>query len=63
MKQKIQQKLELFAKLNNWQMPHPLDMERFYEFVIEAYRNGDMEISKDKFLEVVRPFYKMNEDE
>jgi len=58
-----QYKLELFAKLNNWQMPHPLDMERFYEFIIEAYKNGDTEISRDKFLEIVNPFYKMNENE
>lgn len=63
MKKETQQKLELFAKLNNWQMPHPQDMERFYGFVIEAYNNGDTEISRDKFLEVVRPFCKMNEDE
>lgn len=63
MQQSTQQKLEQFAKLNNWQMPHPLDIERFCEFIIEAHNNGDTKITKDKFLAVVNPFYKMDEDE
>ncbi|MFA6145888.1 MAG: hypothetical protein WC697_00970 [Patescibacteria group bacterium] len=63
MRKETQQKLELFAQNNNWQMPSPLDMERFYEFIIEAYNNRDTEITRDKFLEVVNPFYKINEDE
>jgi len=63
MKKETQQKLESFFRLDSWRSLHPSDMERFYEFVIEAYNNGDTEISKDKFLEVVSPFYKMNEDE
>ena len=62
MKKETQQKLESFFRLDSWRSLHPSDMERFYEFVIEAYNNGDTEISKDKFLEVVNPFYKMNED-
>ena len=57
MKKETQQKLELFAKHNNWQLPHPLDMERFYEFVIEAYNNGDIEISDDEFFDIISPFY------
>lgn len=63
MKNNTKQKLELFAGENNWQSPNPLDMERFYEFVVEAYNNGDTEISRDIFLEVVNPFYKMSDDE
>ena len=63
MQQATRQKLELFTKLNNWQMPHPLDIERFCDFIVEAYNNGDTEIARDKFLEVVNPFYKMDEDE
>ena len=63
MKKETQQKLESFFRLDSWRSLDPSDMERFYEFVIEAYNNGDTEISKDKFLEVVSPFYKMNEDE
>ena len=63
MKKETQQKLELFVGLDSWRSLDPSDMERFYEFVIEAYRNGDTEISNDEFLEVVNPFYKMNEDE
>ena len=63
MNNNTKQKLELFAKFNNWQMSHPLDMKRFYEFIIKAYKNGDTEISKDEFLEMVNPIYKMNEEE
>ena len=63
MKNSTQQKLELFAGENNWRSPSPLDMESWYEFVIEAYKNGDTEISRDNFLEIINPFYKMSEDE
>lgn len=63
MKNEIEQKLKTFAENNNWQMPHPLDMDRFYEFVIEAYNDGGAEITRDEFLEVVNPIYKLSEDE
>ena len=63
MQNSAKQKLKLFAAENNWRSPHPLDMERFYEFIIEAYNNGDTEISRDIFLETINPFYKMNDDE
>lgn len=63
MENSTKQKLKLFAEFNNWQAAHPLDMKRFYEFIIEAYENKDTEISKDEFLEVVNPIYEMNEDE
>jgi len=55
------QKLEIFAKSNNWQIPHPLDMERFWEFVIEAYNNGDTALSTDEFNWVIEPIYKLEE--
>lgn len=63
MENNTKQKLKLFAELKNWQATHPSDMKRFYEFIIEAYKNKDTEISKDEFLEVVNPVYRMNEDE
>ncbi|MEK7070047.1 MAG: hypothetical protein AAB962_03250 [Patescibacteria group bacterium] len=63
MQNSTKQKLELFAAENNWRSPHPLDMERFYEFIIEAYNNGDTEISRDIFLEIINQFYKTSDDE
>lgn len=63
MEKETRQKLESFFELDSWRSLDQSDMKRFYEFVIEAYRNGDTEISNDEFLAVVNPFYKMNEDE
>ena len=60
MQNNTRQKLESFMKLDSWQSKNPEDMERFYEFIIEAYKNGDKGISRDEFLEVVNPSYKMN---
>ena len=55
-------KLEAFAHLNNWSLSHPLDMDSFWEFVIEAHKNNDT-ISKEIFCSIIKPFYKMNEQE
>lgn len=63
MQDNTRQKLKVFAENNNWDLTHPSDMERFYEFIIEAYKNRDMEISRDEFLEVINHIYEMNEDE
>ena len=57
------QKLKSFINLDSWQSKGVLDMERFYEFIVEAYNSGDTSISEDEFLEVVGPFHKMNEHE
>lgn len=62
MKKETQQKLKFFAQENNWGGANPLDLERFYEFIIEAYKNSDTEISRDNFFEVINHFYKINED-
>ncbi len=51
------EKLELWANNNNWSLPHPLDKERFWGFVIEAYRNGDDEIPEDEFYAFLSNFY------
>jgi len=46
--------LEQFAAHANWgTVGHPSDMERFWDFVISAYRNGEHNISLDEFLDVV----------
>lgn len=63
MQDNTRQKLRLFTENNNWDLTHPSDMERFYEFIIEAYKNNDLEISRDEFLEVINPIYRMTEDE
>lgn len=63
MQNSTKQKLELFVAENNWRSPCPLDMERFYEFVIEAYNSRDREIPRDNFLEVINKFYKISDDE
>ena len=62
MNEKTKIKLETFAHLNNWSLSHPLDMERFWEFVIEAYNNGDT-IDEESFCTVIKPFYKLDEKE
>lgn len=46
--------LEKFSDRANWGTPgNPNDMERFWNFVIFAYRKGENDISFDEFLDVV----------
>jgi len=47
-------KLELFAKMNNWEIPHPLDMERFWSFIIEAYNSGEVNLVSEDFESVIK---------
>lgn len=49
MKKSVQDKLEAWASNNNWSVSHPLDDERFWDFVIEAYKNADVGIPEDDF--------------
>lgn len=51
------EKLQLWAEDNNWSAAHPLDMERFWDFVIEAYRNNDHSITEEEFYTIVSSFY------
>ncbi len=42
-----------FALSCNWGVPHPLDMEKFWRFVIEAYKNGERSLSEEEFSKAV----------
>lgn len=53
----VLQKLDLWASSNNWNLPHPLDDERFWDFVIEAYKSGDTAIPEDDFYEAIAKYY------
>ncbi len=57
MKPSTREKLINWANGNNWSASHPLDMERFWKFVIEAYTNGDSQISEDEFYGSLSSFY------
>jgi len=50
------EKLQLWAQNNNWSTSHPLDTERFWDFVSEAYRNQDTQISEDEFYSFLSSF-------
>lgn len=52
MKQATKQKLQYWVENGNFS-GHPRDTERFFDFIVEAYRNGDTSISLDEFSEVV----------
>lgn len=49
MTKEVLAKLDLWAVNNNWNLPHPLDNERFWDFVIEAFKRGDLAIPEDDF--------------
>jgi hypothetical protein len=47
--------LEEFASKINWGVVgHPEDMERFFKFVIAAYKTGERDISLDEFVDVFK---------
>ncbi|MDP3763882.1 MAG: hypothetical protein Q8Q92_04595 [bacterium] len=52
MNNKTNEKLKHFAGLDTWSSFHPLDTERFNDFISEAYRNKDFGISHEEFLAV-----------
>jgi hypothetical protein len=53
--------LKKFGALANWGDMHPLDMERFWDFVIVAFKNGDQHILFEEF-EAVISEYSRRED-
>lgn len=57
MKNETLEKLKNWASNNNWRSAHPLDEERFWLFVIEAYKNEDALISEDDFFQILKKFY------
>ncbi len=57
MKTNVLEKLEAWASNNNWSVSHPLDDECFWEFVIEAYKNGDTSIHEDDFYGAIFKYY------
>lgn len=55
MNQTTKQKLQYWVE-NGDLGGHPKDTERFFDFIIEAYKNGDTNISLDEFSEIVRDY-------
>lgn len=53
MQKETEEKLRYFIKQETWYTRHPSDLERFYQFVAEAYKNNDMEISFDEFFGII----------
>ena len=58
MNKNVREKLELWASNNNWSSNHPLDDERFWNFVIEAFHSGEHKITEDDFYSVLMPHCK-----
>ncbi len=57
MKKNVLEKLNAGASSNNCGVSHPLDDERFYDFVIEAFKGGDTAIPEQDFYEAVSKYY------
>ena len=53
MKDSTKEYFDSFALSCNWGVPHSLDMEKFWRFVIEAYRNGERSLSEEEFSQLV----------
>ncbi len=58
MNENTRTKLNQFTCLDTWSSNHRSDDRRFYDFIIEAYKNKDYGISSDEFLSV---FGRLNE--
>ncbi|MCK4387018.1 MAG: hypothetical protein KAV41_02985 [Candidatus Pacebacteria bacterium] len=52
MKKTTKEKLSYFTDVDTWSSNHGSDDERFFDFIIEAYRNNDYSISMDDYLSV-----------
>ncbi|HEY4515097.1 MAG TPA: hypothetical protein VJJ22_02970 [Candidatus Paceibacterota bacterium] len=57
MKTSVLEKLDLWASNNNWGVSHPSDDERFWSFVIEAFKSGDTSIPEDDFYGAIVKYY------
>ena len=53
MKKNVKEKLNTWASHNNWLLSNPVDGERFWNFVIEAFNGGDLAISEGDFYGVL----------
>lgn len=50
MNEKTKEKLKHFTGLETWSSVHPTDEARFNDFIIEAYNNDDLHISRYDFM-------------
>ncbi len=57
MKIEVSEKLDNWAKNNNWSSSHPQDGERFWDFVIEAFKRGDHAIAEEDFYRALVGYY------
>jgi len=57
-----EEKLKYFFAQDTWHTEHPSDLERFYQFVAEAYRNDDTNIASDEFFRVIKEAGKYNDN-
>lgn len=53
MNEKISQSLRNFANNANFSLLHPLDWDRFYDFIITSF-NENVKISEDDFEEIIK---------
>ena len=62
MKPVTEKLLSEFSGSANWgSLGHPLDMPRFWDFVIQAHKSGDRHISFESFNTLIKPYCE-NED-
>jgi hypothetical protein len=52
MKQETRVALEKFFSMSNWPSEHPNDMDRFFDFIVTAFKNGDQVISQADMEEI-----------
>ncbi len=57
----VKKAFESWASNVNWQSSHPLDENKFMDFIISTVVSGDKVVDSSSFKELCLPYYK-NED-
>ena len=58
MKDNVKKAFETWASQVNWQITHPLDNNRFMDFLILTDRSGDKPLDYDEFKALCLPHHK-----
>ena len=57
MNKNVSEKLKVWASNNNWKSSRPVNDECFWDFVIEAFKNGDYFISEEDFYGILVKYH------
>ncbi len=58
MQKETEEKFRDFISRETWYTANQTDRDKFYQFIVEAYKNGDTDVSFDEFFRFIKEIQK-----